>query len=132
LRCDLLWHAPGQEAAEFERVTRALEIPPGYGLPGRVFSRREPEWLGHVEADALLTRPDGTAAFGPRTTLAFPILAAERPLGVLEAFIASATEPDRDLLATLTGIGRQVAQVVARAAGARELRDREARLRGIL
>src|SRR3954471_1321638 len=45
LRCGLLWHAPGQEAAEFDDATRALRLAPGAGLPGRVWSTREAAWV---------------------------------------------------------------------------------------
>ena len=42
LRCHLLWHAPGVDAPEFDRLTRELSLARGMGLPGLAWERRRP------------------------------------------------------------------------------------------
>ncbi len=42
LRCHLLWHAPGVEAPEFDRLTRELSLARGVGLPGLAWERKRP------------------------------------------------------------------------------------------
>ena len=60
------------------------------------------------------------------------MVSRDGPIGVVEAFYDDRIEPDQQLLDSLTGIGLQVGQVVARARSDRALRTSEARMRGVL
>src|SRR6185437_14454408 len=51
LRCVELWHEASIEVPEFERVSRAFTFRPGLGLPGRVWSSLEPEYIPDVVPD---------------------------------------------------------------------------------
>src|SRR6266446_3516551 len=48
LRCVELWHKASIEVPEFERVSREFTFVPGLGLPGRVWSSLEPEYIPDV------------------------------------------------------------------------------------
>src|SRR6266853_2220867 len=58
LRCVELWHKASIEVPEFERVSREFTFVPGLGLPGRVWSSLEPEYIPDVV-------PDGNFPRGP-------------------------------------------------------------------
>ena len=48
LRCVELWHNAWIEVPEFEKVSRGFTFVPGLGLPGRVWSSIEPEYIPDV------------------------------------------------------------------------------------
>src|SRR5204863_9451646 len=48
LRCLDLWRVPWADLTAFVTVTRESTFPPGVGLPGRVWSGREPAWITDV------------------------------------------------------------------------------------
>src|SRR6201981_3911183 len=48
LRCVELWHKASIEVSEFERGSRDFALAPGLGLPGRVWSSLEPEYISDV------------------------------------------------------------------------------------
>src|SRR5262249_31790682 len=70
LRCVELWHKASIEVPEFERVSREFTLVRGLGLPGRVWSSLEPEYIPDVVPDenfprAPSARREGIhAAFG--------------------------------------------------------------------
>src|SRR6187401_536713 len=45
------WHAPSLPFAEFTDITRQSLFAPGVGLPGRVWSLKEPVWIPDVTRD---------------------------------------------------------------------------------
>ncbi|MEA2480950.1 MAG: hypothetical protein QOJ07_2872 [Thermoleophilaceae bacterium] len=113
LRCCAVWHAEPAGAGELDAVARAAELKRGEGLPGRVWSSREPEWsedAGKGDGPrASAVRADGLAA-----ALAIPI-ASERELhAVVELFDARPGAADPDLVATASAVGAQVGQYVER------------------
>src|SRR6266849_4035769 len=42
------WHIPGAGFAEFDSASREMVLTSGTGLPGRVWSSRQPVWLSDV------------------------------------------------------------------------------------
>src|SRR5258705_5712575 len=48
LRCVEHWHKASIEVPEFERISREFTFVPGLGLPGRVWSSLEPEYIPDV------------------------------------------------------------------------------------
>ena len=48
LRCVEVWHKESVEVPEFEATSRATTFMPGIGLPGRVWSSREPTYISDV------------------------------------------------------------------------------------
>jgi PAS domain S-box-containing protein len=51
LRCVALWHKASIEVPEFERVSCESTFGPGLGLPGRVWSSLQPEYVHDVVSD---------------------------------------------------------------------------------
>ncbi len=127
----MVWQDINGERDGFAAAMRPLRCPVGEGLAGRVFVNERADGiadLGSVDSD----RARVALAAGFVSSLAFPLISRDGSIGVVEAFYDNRAEPDQDLFDTLTGIGRQVGQVVARARSDRALRANEARMRGIL
>ncbi|OLC57928.1 MAG: hypothetical protein AUH85_02055 [Chloroflexi bacterium 13_1_40CM_4_68_4] len=132
IRCHDLWSAHPERTRAFEEVSRGSGFPPGIGLPGRVWSRREPVWVPDIVADtnfpraAAATDDDLHGAFG------VPVRSGERFLGMLEFFDREIHAPDDELLRLFSAIGAQIGQAIERIAAEEGLRASEARLRAMI
>ena len=125
LRCLEVWHEPGVEAGEFERLSRAFTFSPGIGLPGRVWSSGEPAWIANVEEDPNFPRWSAARKEGLHGGFAFPVRGGTDFLGVLEFFSREVREPDEALLAMMASIGSQISQFIERRQMEKTLHQRE-------
>src|SRR5712672_2065394 len=114
LRCVELWHKASIEVPEFERVSREFIFVPGLGLPGRVWSSLEPEYIPDVVPDENFPRGSIAEREGPHSAFGFPILLGGEVLGVIEFFSREIRQPDQELLNMLAAIGSQIGQFVER------------------
>jgi PAS domain S-box-containing protein len=125
------WNAGGP-AAEFEALSKELTLAAGEGLPGRVLAGGEPAWVVDVLEDANFPRADAARRGGLHAGLAFPLRSPRGVVGVMEFFSGDARAPDHRLLATMSVLGSQVGQFVARRRAEDEVRASESRLRAML
>ncbi len=126
LSCMGAWHRPGLPADEFLAATRAGDIPPGEGLPGRVAASGREAWVVDLAADPGFLRTPAALRAGLHTALAFPVKSGGQTVGVVEAF-SRATEPiDEEVLSMTTALGSQIGHVLERQRFERALRESEA------
>jgi PAS domain S-box-containing protein len=125
LRPAHIWTAPSLEGSEFGRVSCELTFPSGEGLPGRVWASREPAWIPDVTRDPNFVRHAVAARAGVQAGFAFPILAGEDFIGVMEFFQRAVAEPDRALLAAMGAIGSDIAQFIKRKQAEEQLQEQE-------
>src|SRR4029077_20835729 len=114
LRCVELWHKASIEVPEFERVSREFTFVPGLGLPGRVWSSLEPEYVPDVVLDENFPRGPIAEREGLHAAFGFPILLGGEVLGVIEFFSREIRQPDQELLNMLATIGSQIGQFIER------------------
>jgi PAS domain S-box-containing protein len=131
LHCVRTWHA-GARAEEFEALSEALALGPGEGLPGRVLANGEPAWMVDAPGDANFPRADAARRSGLHAGFGFPLRSPRGVVGVMEFFSGELYEPDDRLLATMSAVGSQVGQFVARRRVEEEVRASESRLRAML
>jgi two-component system, sensor histidine kinase and response regulator len=113
LRCIEIW--PSASAfPEFAALSRGTTFPPGIGLPGRVWSSRQPAWIPDVVKDGNFPRAPVASREGLHSAFGFPLLLADRVLGVMEFFSREIREPDQALLEMLTTVGTQLGQFMDR------------------
>ena len=129
LRCQELWRQPTAEPGNFESICYERTFTPGVGLPGRVWASLKPAWIPDVASDDNFPRAPYAVAEGLHAAFAFPILSAEKPLGVIEFFSHEIRQPNDGLLAMLTGIGSQIGQFLERKRAEEALRQSEEQLR---
>jgi PAS domain S-box-containing protein len=125
LRCVELWHKASIEVPEFERVSREFTFVPGLGLPGRVWSSLEPEYIPDVVPDGNFPRGPIAEREGLHAAFGFPILLGGEVLGVIEFFSREIRQPDQELLNMLATIGSQIGQFIERKRAEAELRESE-------
>jgi PAS domain S-box-containing protein len=132
LRCVEFWHKASIEVPEFERLSREFTFVPGVGLPGRVWSSLEPEYISDVVPDENFPRAPIAELEGLRAAFAFPVRLGERALGVIEFFSREIRQPDQELLNVLATIGSQIGQFIERKRAEQALREREAKIRRLV
>src|SRR6185503_532709 len=86
----------------------------GVGLPGRVWTTREPVWIPDVTADENFPRSAVAARVGLHAAFALPIMQGRRVQGVMEFFSQQILQPSPDLLNTMTTICNQIAIYIER------------------
>jgi signal transduction histidine kinase/DNA-binding response OmpR family regulator/HAMP domain-containing protein len=114
LHCIQTWHADGAQSDAFEQACLGSELPPGVGLPGRVWQTGEPAWLPEVRQDGNFPRLQAAEAAGLHAAFGFPIPSRTQVLGMIEFFSTEVREPDETLLAMMGSISSQLGQFIER------------------
>ena len=114
LRCIAQWKAPAMVAPAFERMTGDARFPPGVDLPGRVFATGAVAWIDNVVDDTNFPRAEAAREAGLHAAFGFPIRLGGEVLGVIDCFNRTVVPRDEDLLRTMSTVGHQVGQFVAR------------------
>lgn len=115
---------------EFARVNSAQVLPPGIGLPGRVWSERAPLWIPDVAADTNFSRTSWAGDL--HGALAVPIAARRELIGVLELFNREVVVPDEAQVQLFAAIGAEVGLAADRLRAREALAASESRLRAIV
>jgi PAS domain S-box-containing protein len=123
LRCIRTWHAEERDQ-QFEALSERLT--------GRVLMTGAPIWMVDAPEDVNFPRAEAARATGLHAAFAFPVLAPRGLVGVMEFFAGELRKPDERLLATMSALGSQLGQFVARRRAEEEVRASESRLRAIL
>jgi GAF domain-containing protein len=123
LRCRHVWCSPLAELPALARATSGRTLPVGQELPGWVWERGRPLIVPQPAGDARITRIPPSEAHAARAAVAFPVLAGDEVVAVVEFYTIRSTPADDALLETADAIGRQLGQAIRRL----ELEDRLAR-----
>ncbi len=115
IACVETWNVDSAPIAEFIASVRSVSMLPTHeGLVREVWASGEPKWIPDVEAEAGFQRGPLTAKAGLHGAFAFPILAGNVTLGVLEFFSREVRNLDPSLLQMVKVIGSQIGQFMAR------------------
>jgi PAS domain S-box-containing protein len=131
LRCVRTWHTSGP-AAEFEAVSTGITLAKGEGLPGRVWESGEPAWIVDAPADGNFPRAEAAHRAGLRAAFCAPLRSSGGVVGAIEFFARELRGLDEPLLASMTVLGGQIGEFVARRRAVQELRQSESRVRAML
>jgi PAS domain S-box-containing protein len=119
-----IWHLPETGNIDlFRKVTEAMRLRKGEGLPGRVLTSEKAAWIMDVTKDANFPRAKFAEDAGLRGAFAFPVLIGSRPVAVMEFFTDEPAEPDEVLLQAMSHIGTQLGRVFERRQAEEELRQ---------
>jgi PAS domain S-box-containing protein len=132
LRCVAQWHADGLDVENFERASRELVLSPGQGLPGEVWEGGKPVWLGHAVAAGTFLRTDEAKEADLHGGMAFPVLAGDECVGVIELFSREVRERDPEIYALTEALGHQIGEFMEGLRAEEAVRASEARKRAIL
>ena len=118
---EAVWPADDRGLAEFHDITRRSSFGPDAGLPGRVWASGKAHWVENIAEDKNLPRAPFAVRAGLMSALAFPVVADERVIGVVEAFSRHSMPPDQTLLDSTELLGLQLGQFILRKRAEAEL-----------
>jgi two-component system, NarL family, sensor histidine kinase UhpB len=103
-----------QPLQAFLEHRRRLSLPPGEGLPGRVWRERRAVSVGDLSVDLQFQAREIAERAGLQSAMAFPIQSTADFFGVIEFFTARQMEHDPMLLNMMTAIGSEIGQFINR------------------
>ena len=106
--------AADESLGRFIAESRKNELLPGEGLPGRVFAASHPEWIVDIRKEKDASQNSAAAQAGLQSAFAFPVLAGNDAIAVLEFLSSEFREPDQEFLETMVALGRQIGQFMRR------------------
>ncbi len=113
---------------EFQRTTSALQLGPGQGLSGTVYSTTKPAWIEDIKSHSNFPRRSAALACGINSAFAVPVLIRTRVVAIIEFFSLHTTSPDLRMIEVASYAASQLGRVIERETAARELRQLNADL----
>jgi len=111
-----------------ERDRRYWEVADTRGVGGllrRGLYEREATWIVDVQADASFLRRPSAQKLGLASAYAFPIIAMNKVIGMMEFFGRDVRQPDEMLLLITRSVGSQIGQYIQRKQAEQALRESE-------
>ncbi len=115
-----------------KELTSSTTFPKGKGLPGRVYERCKPSWVGDISNDNNFPRKKALVDAGLISALGIPIEVDGRVIAVMEFFATNKIQSDANLLATFLTICTQISQFIDRIKYEENILESEARANAIL
>ena len=117
LRRREMWCIDTPEIKAFSQAVVDRSVKPdasGAGLVRRTYAAAKPIWISDITQDTGLQRRELVARAGLHGAFAFPLIAANQVLGVMEFFHRDVREPDAMLIQIAESIGSQIGQFIVR------------------
>jgi len=125
LCCTAQWDPISPDGDRFMALSREIRFPPGFGLPGRVWSGKVPAWITDLQQDRNFPRLTHAEARGLRSAFAFPIVLGGKVHSVMEFFAAEVRTPDDEQLRIAGSLGYQIGEFLERTRAQQRLAERE-------
>ena len=134
LECSPAWYGSNQDLEKFRQLTERLTFTPTSGLPGRVWSLRQPEWIQDVSnaPEEIFVRKQLAMAAGFKAGLGIPIINNNQVLAVLVFFTFESCEEDKRLVKIVSTVATQLGSLIQRKRTEEALRESEELLQAIL
>jgi len=116
------WNDGSRDFTAFTELTQRITFKPGEGLPGRVLTSCQIEWISDVVVDPNFPRRHAAAHDGLHGALALPLFVQGGVRGVIEFFNPSIQVPDEDLRNICAALGSNIGQFLERQFAEEELK----------
>jgi PAS domain S-box-containing protein len=116
LVCSPAWYGRIDSLRSFRKASERITFPMGVGLPGRVWSSRQPEWVRDVSAEPphVFLRAQAARDAGLKAAFAAPVTAGERVIAILAFFMFEMSDQDERLTALVSTVAAQLGLVMQR------------------
>ncbi len=128
LECGPAWFTEAGGLEEFRRGSENVRLPPGVGLPGRVWLSKQAAWVKDVTVDSNFPRAVLARETGLKSALALPILSGDVVIAVIEFFMRQPRNEDERLVKVITAIAAQLDLAIERKRAEEQLRNTQAEL----
>ena len=119
-----VWYSSTTSLEKFRRLSENFTFSLGVGLPGRVWSLRQPEWIPDVAAspETVFPRVRFAIEAGLKASLGIPIITRGQVQAVLLFFMLKSREEDKRLVDIVSGVASQLGTVIQRKRAEEEIR----------
>jgi len=117
LECAPVWYSSNpKKVAKFRQVSEEVTFQPNIGLPGRVLSSRQPEWIPDITAtpEEIFLRASIAAKTDLRAAFGVPITAGQDVLAVLVYYLSEACVEDNRMIDLVSSVATQLGEVMRR------------------
>jgi signal transduction histidine kinase len=114
-----------EKLTPFRVLSESIHFDYNLGLIGRVLVNRNLEWTTDFTADPTDPRAKAAQDAGLKTAVAFPVLAGEDVVAVMEILTSETLAPETPLLDALSQIGIELGRIVERKRTEERLRQNE-------
>ena len=119
------WYSTTDALTTFRLVSEQITFPPGAGLPGRVWSSKQPEWIEDLwtKPDTVFFRAGAAQEAGLKAGLGIPITANREVLAVLVFFVSEPRKENQRLVELISAVTQQLGSLIQRKQAEDALRD---------
>jgi PAS domain S-box-containing protein len=128
VECSNAWFTSAQGLEEFRLGSENVRLPPGIGLPGRVWLSKRPAWVKDVSVDSNFPRIVLARAAGLKAALALPIISGDEVIAVIEFFMREPHSEDERLVKLIATVAAQLDLAIERKRAEEQLRRAQAEL----
>jgi PAS domain S-box-containing protein len=132
LHCLTTWRADGASDGAIEHQSRTFAFARGEGLLGEVWESGKPRWSTDFQRERAEVRSRAAVLDGLHASCAFPVMSAERFIGVVEFFCHQPVEANDDSVAMMISIGSQIGQFAERRRAETQLLESAHEMRALI
>jgi PAS domain S-box-containing protein len=114
LECSPAWFSNVSGLEEFRSLSEETRFLPGVGLPGRVWSSKQPLWIQDVTVAPNFPRAAIAEKVGLKAAVAIPILSGEDVTAVIEFFVREPRREEERLVKLISAVASGLGLVIAR------------------
>jgi diguanylate cyclase (GGDEF)-like protein/PAS domain S-box-containing protein len=123
------WQVAAFASAGDASLNQVTAFASGHGLQGRVWQKREAEWMPDIMADAPCQRTQYAEKIGLHGAFAIPVAVGGQVTHVMAFFSSQTRQADQQMMNTMTVISSQLGQFIERKQTERALMESEERFR---
>lgn len=127
-----VWYSRSDGLAEFVELSEGFKFPVGKGLPGRVWSLKQPVWIKDVTLDDNFLRAHIAMEAGLKAGVAIPILARGEVIAVMAFYMFEAREKDGRFVEIVSAVAAQLGLIIRRKRAEEEVRRSEEHFRTLI
>ena len=116
LECSRGWYASESSLEEFRQQSLTIKFAPNVGLPGRVWSSKQPEWIEDVsvEPQHVFLRSNMAVTAQLKAGFAIPILVNDQVLAILVLFKRASSPRQQHLIELINAVATQLGSLIQR------------------
>jgi len=132
LECLPSFYSSETDLESFHKWSLGVTFARGSGMPGRVWSSRQPVWIKDITSEASFLRSDEARKTRLRSGFGVPVLVGDQLMAVLEFFVREPRDEDEHLVTLVSSVATQLGVVLQRKNIEIALRRSEFQLRAII
>ena len=129
---DHAFYSKVESLKRFSELSGTFTFPPSVGLPGRIWSLKQPVWVRDVTVDPNYLRAPIAKEVGLKAAIGFPVFSEKEMVAVLVFYVFDVHEKDEQLVSFVSSVVVQLGEVIKRKKAEESLRESEEKLRAIL